>query len=60
MGIGPQELIIVMVIVVLVFGVRRLPEIGKDLGKGIRNFKWSLRQITEDEDEAQTKKEAEK
>ncbi len=40
--IGPTELIIVLVIVVIVFGIGRLPEVGGGLGKGIREFRRSL------------------
>ncbi len=40
--IGLPELIIILVIVLLVFGAGRLPEIGKALGKGIRSFKQSV------------------
>jgi sec-independent protein translocase protein TatA len=39
MGLGLPEILIVLVIVVLIFGASRLPELGKGLGKGIRNFK---------------------
>jgi sec-independent protein translocase protein TatA len=44
--IGIPELIIILVIIVLLFGASRLPEIGRGLGKGIKNFKES----TKDED----------
>ena len=37
-GIGPVELIIVLAIVILIFGARRLPVIGSSLGKAIRSF----------------------
>jgi sec-independent protein translocase protein TatA len=40
--IGPTELILVLLIVVIVFGVGRLPEVGGALGKGIRDFKKGL------------------
>lgn len=46
--VGPTELIIVLVIVMLIFGVGRLPEIGGALGKSIRSFKKS---VTTDEEE---------
>jgi len=42
---GPTEMIFVMVILLLVFGAKRLPELGSGLGKGIREFKRSLREI---------------
>ena len=41
--IGVTELIIILVIVVILFGVNKLPKIGKGLGEGIRNFKDSIR-----------------
>ena len=40
-GIGTSELLIILVIVVIIFGVGKLPEIGSGLGKAIRNFKKS-------------------
>jgi sec-independent protein translocase protein TatA len=45
-GIGIPELIIILIIILLLFGASRLPEIGRGLGKGIKNFKES----TKDED----------
>jgi sec-independent protein translocase protein TatA len=41
-NIGPTELIIVLVIALLVIGPKKLPEVGKSLGKGMREFKDSL------------------
>ncbi|MDY6855736.1 MAG: twin-arginine translocase TatA/TatE family subunit [Thermodesulfobacteriota bacterium] len=38
-GIGMPELVIILVIIMIIFGAGRLPEIGGGLGKGIRNFK---------------------
>jgi len=46
-GIGMPELIIILVIVVLVFGATRLPEIGSGVGKAIRNFKKSIKELPE-------------
>ena len=43
-GIGIQELLIILVIVLIIFGAGKLPEIGSALGKGIRNFKKSTRE----------------
>jgi sec-independent protein translocase protein TatA len=37
--VGIPELIIILMIVILIFGANRLPEIGRGIGKGIRNFK---------------------
>ena len=42
-GIGMPELIIILVIVLIVFGAGKLPQIGEGLGKGIRNFRKSTK-----------------
>ena len=39
---GPLEIIVILVVVLLLFGAKRLPEIGKALGEGIREFKKSM------------------
>lgn len=41
-GFGMQELLIVLVIIIIVFGAGKLPQIGSSLGKGITNFKKSI------------------
>jgi sec-independent protein translocase protein TatA len=41
-NIGPMELIVVLVIALVVFGPKRLPELGKTLGTGLREFKDSM------------------
>ena len=47
-GIGVPELIIVLVIVLIIFGAGKLPEIGKGLGKGITNFKRAVKKPSAD------------
>jgi sec-independent protein translocase protein TatA len=42
-GLGPLELIVCFFIVLLLFGVKRLPELGSGLGEGISNFRKSFR-----------------
>ncbi|MDE2928619.1 MAG: twin-arginine translocase TatA/TatE family subunit [Acidobacteriota bacterium] len=42
-GLGVTELVIILIIVVVIFGASRLPQLGKGLGQGIRNFKDSIR-----------------
>lgn len=44
-GLGLWELSIIMLVVVLVFGVGRLPELGSGLGEGIKNFRKSYQEI---------------
>lgn len=43
MGIGFQELVVILLIVVVLFGATRLPQLGKGLGEGISNFKRGLK-----------------
>jgi sec-independent protein translocase protein TatA len=47
-NLGPVEMIFVMVVLLLLFGAKRLPELGSGLGKGIREFKRSMRDMTEE------------
>jgi len=44
-GLGMWEVLLIFLVVLLLFGAKRLPEIGSSLGKGIREFKGSLREI---------------
>jgi len=46
-NLGFSELLIILVIALLVFGAKRLPEMGAAMGKGIREFKKSLRDVQE-------------
>jgi sec-independent protein translocase protein TatA len=46
-GLGMQELIVVLLIVLVIFGSTRLPEIGKGLGKAIGNFKKGMSEANE-------------
>ena len=42
-NLGTGELIVILVIVVLIFGVNKIPQLGKGLGEGIRNFKSAMK-----------------
>ena len=59
-GLGPMELTIILVIILIIFGAGRLPEIGSGIGKGIKNFKKSMKdteneKIEEKKDNDETK-----
>jgi sec-independent protein translocase protein TatA len=60
-GLGFGELALILVIVIVIFGASRIPELGKGLGEGIRNFKSALKHEEEgskrnDNDEREHKK----
>ncbi len=46
-GLGPTELIVVLVIALVIFGPSKLPEVGKAIGKGISEFKRASKEITD-------------
>lgn len=46
-GIGLPELLVILLVCLLLFGANRLPDIGRSLGEGIREFKKSLKDDTE-------------
>jgi sec-independent protein translocase protein TatA len=50
-NIGPLEIVIVLIIALIVFGPKRLPELGKSLGKGINEFRDGLSNIGHDDDD---------
>jgi sec-independent protein translocase protein TatA len=57
LGLGTQELIIIFMIIMVLFGARRLPEIGSGIGKAIKNFKKATSEpdeidVTPNSDEA--------
>ena len=51
MGIGFPELMIILVIIMIIFGAGKLPEIGSAFGNSIRNFKKSMKEAEENADE---------
>ena len=50
-NIGPMEIILVLVIALLVLGPKKLPEVGRSVGKGLREFKDSVSGFTGDDDD---------
>jgi sec-independent protein translocase protein TatA len=58
-NLGPFELVIVLVIVIIVFGVGRLPEVGGAIGKGIREFRKASTEAEEAKKELEGKEVAE-
>ena len=46
--IGLPEMLIILAIVILIFGANRLPELGKGIGAGIKNFKSSMKEETDE------------
>jgi sec-independent protein translocase protein TatA len=54
-SIGPTELILILLIVIIIFGARKLPDLGKSIGEGIKNFKKSM--STKDEPDSTKKPE---
>lgn len=68
-GLGAQELIIIFLIIVVLFGATKLPELGKGIGSAIRNFKKSMseqdeidvtpsKKVAKDEEEVKKEKSA--
>lgn len=49
--LGIPELLIIFVIIMVLFGASRLPQMGRGLGEGIRNFKKGLKAVNEDDDD---------
>ena len=49
-GLGLPEMLLIFVIIVLIFGTSRIPELGKGLGEGIRNFKKAVKNEDTDPD----------
>ncbi len=56
-GIGTQELIVIALIIIVLFGATKLPKLGSSIGEGIRNFKRGMREVEAEEAEAKKEKE---
>ena len=58
-GMGAPELLIILLLVVLLFGASKIPELGKSLGSGLSNFKRGLKEAErEDQENAEREKDA--
>jgi sec-independent protein translocase protein TatA len=55
-NIGPMELIVVLVIALVVLGPKKLPEVGRSLGKGMREFKDSISNMSADDERDDSKR----
>jgi sec-independent protein translocase protein TatA len=53
-SLGVGEIVGIIVILVLLFGAKKLPELGSSVGKGIKNFKRGLDEASEDDDRAES------
>jgi sec-independent protein translocase protein TatA len=53
-GLGTQELFVILLIVIFIFGVNKIPQLGKGLGEGIKNFKSALKAGQEENKPADT------
>lgn len=49
-GLGMQELLIVLIVVLVLFGGKKLPELAKGLGQGMKEFKKATREVGEEEE----------
>lgn len=52
-GLGTQELLIILVLVMIIFGAGKLPQVGGALGKGLRNFKKGMNDSEEEIEEGE-------
>jgi len=59
-GLGYQELLLILVIVLILFGANRLPELARSLGSSVKEFTKGVSEASEDESTAAAKKEDEK
>ncbi len=50
-NVGPLELAVVVILALIIFGPKRLPELGKSMGKGIREFRASISGESDDDDD---------
>ena len=51
-GIGTQEVIIILIIIIVLFGATKLPQLGTAIGQGLKNFKRGMREVQAEDVEA--------
>lgn len=56
MNLGGHELLIIIFIIIIIFGSKKLPELGKSLGQGIKEFRKSTKNIVDGDDEDKDEK----
>jgi len=59
-GIGPPEIILIILVIVLLFGAKKLPELARGSGRALRIFKAETKGLMDDEDDDATKTEAQR
>ncbi len=57
-GIGMQEVLLITLVILLLFGGKKIPELMKGIGKGVRSFKDGLKEVEKDMDMTDNEKEA--
>lgn len=60
MGLGPGSIVVIVVVALLIFGPKKLPELGKAAGHTLREFKNATKGLADDEDDDKFKKQADK
>ncbi len=56
-GLGTQEILIIALVILLLFGGKKIPELMKGLGKGVKSFKDGLNSLDDEKEEKEEKKE---
>ena len=56
LGLGMPELIVILIVILLLFGAKKIPELMKGAGKGVRAFKDGMKEVTTDETTEEEKK----